>query len=50
MRCRANTDEAAAGLEATLDARDAIDRNAHLPTLVDAWTAVLEAPRLAHSA
>jgi DNA polymerase-3 subunit delta' len=46
----ADADEAAAALEATLDARDAIDRNAHLPTLVDAWTAVLEAPRLAHSA
>jgi len=46
----ADADEAAAGLEATLDARDAIDRNAHLPTLVDAWTAVLEAPRLARSA
>jgi DNA polymerase-3 subunit delta' len=46
----ADADEAATALEATLDARDAIDRNAHLPTLVDAWTAVLEAPRLAHSA
>ena len=42
-----DADEAAAGLEATLDALDAIDRNAHLPTLVDAWTAILEAPRLA---
>lgn len=46
----ADADEAAAGLEATLDALDGIDRNAHLPTLVDAWTAILEAPRLAHSA
>jgi DNA polymerase-3 subunit delta' len=46
----ADADEAATGLEATLDALDAIDRNAHLPTLVDAWTAILEAPRLAHSA
>lgn len=46
----ADTDQATAGLEATLEALDAIDRNAHLPTLVDAWTAVLEAPRLAHSA
>jgi DNA polymerase-3 subunit delta' len=45
----ANADEAAAALESTLDARDAIDRNAHLPTLIDAWTAVLEAPRLAHA-
>jgi len=46
----ADADEAAAGLEATLDALDAIERNAHLPTLVDAWTSILEAPRLAHSA
>ncbi len=45
----ADADEAAAGLEATLEARHAIDRNAHLPTLVDAWTAVLEAPRLVNS-
>jgi DNA polymerase-3 subunit delta' len=43
----ADADEATAALEQTLDALDAIDRNAHLPTLVDAWTAVLEAPRLA---
>jgi len=43
-----DVDEATAALESTLDARDAIDRNAHLPTLVDAWTAILEAPRLAH--
>ena len=46
----AAADQAAAELEATLDALDAIDRNAHLPTLIDAWTAILEAPRLAHSA
>jgi DNA polymerase-3 subunit delta' len=46
----ADADQATAGLEATLEALDAIDRNAHLPTLVDAWTAILEAPRLAHSA
>ncbi len=45
----ADGDEASAALEQTLDALDAIDRNAHLPTLVDAWTAVLEAPRLAWS-
>jgi DNA polymerase-3 subunit delta' len=43
----ADGDEATAALEQTLDALDAIERNAHLPTLVDAWTAVLEAPRLA---
>jgi DNA polymerase-3 subunit delta' len=46
----ADADEATAALEQTLDALDAIDRNAHLPTLVDAWTAVLEAPRLAWTA
>ena len=40
-------DEAAKALEFTLDALDAIEMNAHLPTLVDAWTALLEAPRLA---
>jgi DNA polymerase-3 subunit delta' len=45
----AGGDEASAALEQTLDALDSIDRNAHLPTLVDAWTAVLEAPRLAYS-
>ncbi len=43
----ADADEASVALDATLDALDAIGRNAHLPTLVDAWTAVLEAPRLA---
>jgi DNA polymerase-3 subunit delta' len=45
----ADSDEAVALLESTLDARDAIDRNAYLPTLVDAWTAILEAPRLANA-
>jgi len=45
----ADPEEAATALEQTLDALSAIDRNAHLPTLVDAWTAVLEAPRLALS-
>lgn len=44
-----SADEAAAGLECTLDALDAIAMNAHLPTLIDAWTAVLEAPRLAQA-
>jgi hypothetical protein len=34
----------------TLAAVDGIDRNAHLGTLVDAWTAVLEEPRLARPA
>lgn len=42
-----DADGAAAAVENTLDARDAVDRNAHLPTLIDAWTAVLESPRLA---
>lgn len=45
----ADDDEATFALEQTLDALESIDRNAHLPTLVDAWTAVLEAPRLAWS-
>lgn len=44
-----DADEAATLLELTLDSLDAIDMNAHLPTLVDAWTAVLEAPRLAQA-
>jgi hypothetical protein len=34
----------------TLDSLDAIDRNANLTMLVDAWTAILEEPRLAHPA
>lgn len=42
-----SADEAATALEFTLDALDAIGMNAHLPTLIDAWTAVLESPRLA---
>ena len=37
-------DEATDALRWTLDALDGIERNAHLPTLVDAWTARLEAP------
>lgn len=39
---RGTTDEAAACSRVSLDALDGIDRNAHLPTLVDAWTARLE--------
>ena len=35
-------DDAIDGLRRTLDALDGIDRNAHLPTLVDAWSARLE--------
>jgi DNA polymerase-3 subunit delta' len=34
-------------LEHSLDALDSVDRNANLTILVDAWTAILEAPRLA---
>jgi len=40
---------AAAGIARTLDALDGIDRNANLTILVDAWTALLEEPRLAQS-
>lgn len=41
-RWQGTADEAAEGLRIALDALDGIDRNAHLPTLVDAWTARLE--------
>ena len=34
-------------LERSLDALDSVDRNANLTILIDAWTAILEAPRLA---
>jgi DNA polymerase-3 subunit delta' len=40
---------AAAALGHTLEALDAIERNANLTILVDAWTALLEQPRLAQS-
>ncbi|MFM1997033.1 MAG: polymerase subunit tau [Planctomycetota bacterium] len=43
----AGPDEAAAAIEATLAAAEAIDRNAHLTVLIDAWTAGLEQPSLA---
>jgi DNA polymerase-3 subunit delta' len=39
-------DAATAAVEATLETLDAVDRNANLTVLVDAWTAVLEEPRL----
>ncbi|MGI9178076.1 MAG: ATP-binding protein [Pirellulales bacterium] len=39
-------DAAAAAVDRTLDAVEAIDRNANLGILIDAWTAVLEEPRL----
>ena len=41
-----DVDAAATAVDRTLDAADAIDRNANLGMLVDAWTAVLEEPRL----
>ena len=37
-------------LRQTLEALDAVDRNANLTILVDAWTALLEEPRLARLA
>jgi len=37
-----NEEESLRAIEATLDAVDAIDRNANLTILVDAWTATLE--------
>lgn len=37
-------------IRVTLDALDAVDRNANLTMLVDAWTAMLEEPRLAQPA
>lgn len=43
-------DRIAAAATCTLDALEAVDRNANLGVLIDAWTAVLEEPRLAGSA
>jgi len=43
-----DAETAATALEQTLEAVVAIDRNAYLPNLIDAWTALLEAPRLAY--
>jgi hypothetical protein len=40
----------AEALRSTLDALDAVERNANLTILVDAWTAILEEPRLARLA
>jgi DNA polymerase-3 subunit delta' len=42
----ADIDATATAVDRTLDAADAIDRNANLGMLVDAWSAVLEEPRL----
>ncbi|MEO1991008.1 MAG: AAA family ATPase [Pirellulales bacterium] len=41
------TEKASLLLEQSLDALDAVDRNANLAVLVDAWSAVIEAPQLA---
>ncbi|MFM9024926.1 MAG: ATP-binding protein [Planctomycetaceae bacterium] len=41
-----DADEAVTSLRLTLDALARIDRNANLTVLVDAWTALLEEPRL----
>ena len=46
---KGDADRATAGITQTLDAIDGIDRNANLTILVDAWTALLEEPRLAQS-
>jgi hypothetical protein len=40
-------DACVAAIGHTLAALDAVERNANLAVLVDAWTAVLEEPRLA---
>jgi DNA polymerase-3 subunit delta' len=45
-----DAEQAAQAVAATLDALDAIDRNANLTILIDAWTAVLEQPALAQTA
>ena len=45
----ADAEQAAQAVRATLDALEAIDRNANLAMLVDAWTAVLEQPALAQT-
>ncbi|MFM7244981.1 MAG: AAA family ATPase [Planctomycetaceae bacterium] len=42
-------DRVAAAAACTLDALEAVDRNANLGVLIDAWTAVLEEPRLART-
>jgi DNA polymerase-3 subunit delta' len=45
-----DADATAKALRHTLDAVDAIDRNANLAILIDAWTALLEEPRLSQTA
>jgi DNA polymerase-3 subunit delta' len=49
-RWQGDADEAAAAISRTLDALDALERNANLTILIDAWTAIVEQPRLAQSA
>ena len=45
----ADAERSAQAVQATLDALEAVDRNANLAILVDAWTAVLEQPALAQT-
>ena len=45
-RAAFTSDEAAVLLRITLDALAGVDRNANLTVLVDAWTALVEEPRL----
>lgn len=47
--CGEDAERAEAGLANTLDALDGVERNANLSILVDAWTAVLEEPRLSQT-
>jgi hypothetical protein len=46
----ADTDELLAALQQTLTALSAVDRNANPAAVIDAWTAMIEEPRLAQSA
>ena len=43
----ADVDAALAAVDGTLDALGYVDRNAHISVVIDAWTAILEEPRLA---
>lgn len=43
------TDDLVTALDSTLDALQAVERNANLTVLVDAWTALVEEPRLAQT-
>jgi len=46
----ADVDRLTAALHETLAAHEAVDRNANPAVVIDAWTAMLEEPRLAHVA